>query len=156
LPDENNIKCWFINTKIKIIQKIVLKTAEKMNVNNIKIKNSGRHIVFIEMNTVCGVYNPKNNAFFQVHLPSGDITYKDSIGNIMIDYSTIIETSEGNFWLEKIGSNISCRNGDLLIFLGTKDIQEIATKTFFEPDQDPIIDFYTYTIDKSRCLSIKM
>jgi hypothetical protein len=127
-----------------------------MNRHNLKINNEGHHIVFIEIDGAHTFYNPKNNSFFQVHLASGDITYKDSIGNIMIDYSTTIKTSEGNFWLEKIGSNVSCRNGDLLIFLATKDIQEIATKTFFEPDQDPIIDFYTYTIDKSRCLSIKI
>jgi len=120
-----------------------------------KIHQRNQQIIFTEMKEAISFSNPKNNAFFQVSFPHGIMSYCDSMGNTMVNKPITINTNEGSAMLKEKGSNAWSKNGETLAFLDTKDIQELATKTFFEPDQEPIIDFYTFAIDKSRCICIK-
>ena len=99
--------------------------------------------------------NKKNNALFQVSFPHEIISYSDSMGNTMVNKPLTIKTNDGAAMLNEKGSNAWSKNGETMAFLDTKDIQEIATKTFFEPDQEPIIDFYNFAIDKTKCMCIK-
>ena len=99
--------------------------------------------------------NKKNNAFFQISFPHQIISYCDSMGNTMVNKPLTIKTNYGSAMLKEIGSNAWNKDGETMVFLDTKDIQELATKTFFEPDQDPIINFYNFAIDKSKCVCIK-
>ena len=120
-----------------------------------KINQSNQQIIFTEMKEAISFSNPKNNAFFQVSFTHGIISYYDSMGNTMVNKPITIKTSDGSAILKEKGSNAWNKNGETLAFFYTKDIQEIATKTFFEPDQEPIINFYTFEIDKSKSMYIK-
>ncbi len=126
-----------------------------MKIPNLKISHGGKYIVFVEKEGVNVIYNPKNHAFMQISFPEKYISYRDSMGNIMVNYPTTIKANEVNVPLPEIGRNARSKEGEILVFLDTKDIQELATKTFFEPDQEPIIDFYSFAIDKTKCVCIK-
>ena len=121
----------------------------------IKTNQSNQQIIFIEMKNSLAFSNKKNNAFFQISFPHEIISYSDSMGNTMVNKPLTIKTNDGSAMLNEKGSNAWSKNGKTLAFLDTKDIQELATKTFFEPDQEPIIDFYTFAIDKTKCVCIK-
>jgi len=120
-----------------------------------KINQNNQQIIFIEMKEAISFSNPKNDAFFQVSFQHGIISYCDGMGNTMVNKPITIKTSDGSAMLKEKGSNVWSKNGETMAFLDTKDIQELATKTFFEPDQEPIINFYTFEIDKSKSMCIK-
>jgi hypothetical protein len=147
----NKIFYWYINNKIKV----ALKIAKLMKISNVKINHGGQHIIFIEMDEAIVFHNPKNYAFMKISFPEKYISYRDSMGNIMVNYPTTIKTNEGYAPLPEMGRNAWSKDGDVMAFIATKDIQELATKTFFEPDQEPIIDFYSFAIDKTKCVCIK-
>jgi hypothetical protein len=146
----NKIFYWYMNNKIRIGRKI----ARLMKIP-VKINHGGQHIIFIEMDGAIAFHNPKNRAFMQISSLNKYITYRDSMENIMVNYPTTIKTNEGYAPLPKIGSNAWSKNGETMVFLDTKDVQELASKTFFEPDQEPIINFYSFAIDKTKCVCIK-
>ena len=67
--------------------------------------------------------------------------YKDSFGNTMQNKFGTITINNVVCKLTTVGDNIKFENGTSIVLLTTKDILEIAERTFYEKGQPQIYDF---------------
>ena len=85
--------------------------------------------------------NNKNNAQITLSLDKGRITFNDSFGNTMQNYSSVISLNFEIFNLTEVGQTITRDNGNIIAYLSSNDVQELAEKTFYEYGQTRIYDF---------------
>jgi hypothetical protein len=93
----------------------------------------------------------QHNALTLVNLISGAVfrynskenltMYKDSFGNTMQNQFGTITVNNVDCKLTTVGDTIKFENGTSIVLLKTKDILEIAEKTFYEKGQPHIYDF---------------
>jgi len=108
------------------------------------IKRIGDIIIIQEATNIMSFQNKKNNAYFGLY---GDgIQYSDQFGNSMINHRAAILVDGKSYSLKKMRDEITRKDGSIIILLPTKEIQEIANKTFYEEGQFHAIDFLTFII----------
>ncbi|MDQ6471651.1 hypothetical protein RB619_13425 [Flavobacterium sp. LHD-80] len=108
------------------------------------IKIIGDIIITQEKENIINFFNKKNDAYFGLY---GDgIQYTDPFGNTMLNHRTAISVDGKSYSLKKVCDEIRRKDGSIIILLTTKEIQEIANKTFYEEEQVRPVDFLTFTI----------
>ena len=85
--------------------------------------------------------NAKNDAQVYINTTSGKIIFNDSFGNIIQNYPSITQINFETFNLNKIGQTINRDNGNIIVYLSSSDVQELAEKTFYEYGQTRVYDF---------------
>jgi hypothetical protein len=87
------------------------------------------------------LFNLLSGALINCHKDTGFINYTDSARNVMQNATSSIEINSEVFHFTKERQTISLNDGRLIAYLCTRDIQEIAEKTFYEDGQLRIYDF---------------
>ena len=82
-----------------------------------------------------------NGAVFRFDAVENLTMYKDTFGNTMQNKFGIITINNVVCKLTTEGDNIKFEDGTTIALLFSKDIQEIAEKTFYEKGQPHIYDF---------------
>ena len=85
--------------------------------------------------------NTKNDAQVTISLEKGRITLNDSCGNTMQNYPSVTRINFEIFNLTEIGQTINRENGNIIAYLSSSDVQELAEKTFYEYGQTRVYDF---------------
>ncbi|UWY29898.1 hypothetical protein N4T20_08115 [Flavobacterium sp. TR2] len=93
-------------------------------------------------------HNSKNMAHFTIN--DGNVSYNDPFGNYMTSSPHNIRINFEPFKLEKIGDRIRKPDGTMMVMLPKEEIQEIASKTFYEEGQFHAIDFLTFIITEEK------
>lgn len=110
------------------------------------IKIIGDIIITQEKENIINFLNKRNDAYFGLY---GDgVHYTDPFGNTMLNHRTAIVVDGKSYSLKKGCDEIRRKDGSIIILLATKEIQEIANKTFYEDEQFRPVDFLTFTITK--------
>ncbi|WP_431241973.1 hypothetical protein ACQ9BO_18755 [Flavobacterium sp. P21] len=108
------------------------------------IKIIGDIIITQEKENIINFLNKKNDAYFGVY---GDgILYIDPFGNSVINHRTAISVDGRSYSLKKKCDEIRRKDGSIIILLTTKEIQEIADRTFYEDNQVRPVDFLNFII----------
>ena len=76
--------------------------------------------------------NAKNDAQVCINSTGGKITFNDSFGNIIQNYPSITQINFETFNLNVVGQTINRDNGNIIAYLSSIDVQELAEKTFYE------------------------
>lgn len=98
-------------------------------------------ITIIDNNVTLMLQNKKNRAFYTCNKEQNRISFSDSNGNKIFNYSVTARVNFEIFELSQIGETISFKDGKIMAYLSTKDVQELAEKTFYEDGQTRIYDF---------------
>lgn len=85
--------------------------------------------------------NSKNQSTFRFNAESGNTSFRDSIGNTIQNHSSTISIDFEVFHLTEVGQTINAGDGNVIAYLSSKDVQELAEKTFYEDGQTRIYDF---------------
>jgi hypothetical protein len=85
--------------------------------------------------------NSKNQSTFRFNAERGSICFRDSIGNTMQNHPSTISINFEAFKLTKVGQTINRNNGNVIAYLSSKDVRELAKKNFYEDGQICIYDF---------------
>ena len=87
------------------------------------------------------ISNAKNNAQITVSLKNKRITYFDSFGNTIQNHPSVTRLNFEIFHITELGQTTSIKNGNIIAYLSSSDVQEIAEKTFYEYGQTRMYDF---------------
>lgn len=87
------------------------------------------------------LHNKQNRGLYTFNKEYKRISFSDSNGNKTFNYSVTISVNFKVYELNQIGETINFKDGTIMAFLSTKDIQELAQKTFYEEGQTRIYDF---------------
>ncbi|TRX32725.1 hypothetical protein FNW52_16335 [Flavobacterium sp. ZT3R18] len=90
------------------------------------------------------LHNKKNRALYTCNKEQNRISFSDSNGNKTFNYSVTISVNFKVSELTEIGETINFKNGKIKAYLSTKDVQELAQKTFYEDGQTRIYDFMNH------------
>lgn len=101
-------------------------------------------ITIIDSEVTLMLHNKKNRALYTYNKEQNRISFNDSNGNKIFNYPVTISVNFKVFELTKIGEIISFKDGTIMAFLYTKDLQELAEKTFYEDGQTRIYDFVNH------------
>jgi hypothetical protein len=74
-------------------------------------------------------------------LKKGSIIFHDSAGNIIQNCPSTIRINFEVFHLTTVGQIINRNNGNMIAYLSTSDVQELAENTFYEQGQTRVYDF---------------
>jgi hypothetical protein len=85
--------------------------------------------------------NNKNGAHVNLNAKDGSISFRDSLGNSMLNHAATIRINFEVFKLTAIGDTISCSDGTISAYLSSNDVQELAENSFYEEGQTRIFDF---------------
>ena len=85
--------------------------------------------------------NEKNDAHISLSLNQGRITFYDSFGNIIQNHPSIMRINFETFHVSEVGQTINIRNGNIIAYLSSSDVQELAEMTFYEYGQTRVYDF---------------
>lgn len=93
--------------------------------------------------------NSINQSTFRFNAQSGSASFMDSIGNTIQNHPSTISINFEVFKLTEVGQTINASNGNVIAYLSSKDVQELAQKTFYEDGQTRIYDFMnqSFTIE---------
>ncbi len=99
------------------------------------------------------ISNAINGAFFTVNTSIYSeevytVLYRDPFGNTMVNIRglKVNFNKTESIQLQDYGSYVDFSNNTSITALSMKDIQEIANKTFYLDNQNPIVDFQKFTI----------
>ena len=98
-------------------------------------------IEIITLENTLTMVNLINGAIFRFNSLENFTMYKDSFGNTMQNQFGTITINNVVCKLTTQGDNIKFENGTSIVLLTTKDILEIAERTFYEKGQPQIYDF---------------
>jgi hypothetical protein len=98
-------------------------------------------ITIIDNDVTLMLYNKKNRALYTCNKEHNRISFSDSSGNKAFNYSVTISVNFKLFKLTQIGETINFKDGKIMAYLSTKDLQELAQKTFYDGKQTCIYDF---------------
>lgn len=108
------------------------------------VKIIGDIIITQEKENIINFLNKKNDAYFGLY--GQGILYTDPFGNSIINHCAAISVDGKTYSLKKVCDEVRRKDGAIIILLTTKEIQEIAHKTFYEDKQLRPVDFLTFTI----------
>ena len=98
-------------------------------------------IEIITQHNALTLVNLISGAMFRFNQKENLTMYKDSFGNTMQNQFGTITINNVVCKLTTVGDNIKFENGTSIVLLTTKDILEIAERTFYEKGQPQIYDF---------------
>lgn len=98
-------------------------------------------ITIIGVNRTFMLNNAKNKSYFRFNAESGNASFRDSIGNTIQNHPSTISINFEIFKLTEVGQTINRSNGNVIAYLSSKDVQELAEKNFYEDGQTRIYDF---------------
>jgi hypothetical protein len=98
-------------------------------------------IEIITQHNALTLVNLISGAMFRFNQKENLTMYKDSFGNTMQNKFGTITINNVVCKLTTVGDNIKFENGTSIVLLTTKDILEIAERTFYEKGQPQIYDF---------------
>lgn len=101
-------------------------------------------ITIIDNEVTLMLHNKKNRALFTYNKEHNRISFSDSIGNKTFNYPVTISVNFKVFEITKKGETINFKDGKIIAYLSTKDVQELAQKTFYEEEQNHIYDFMNH------------
>jgi hypothetical protein len=106
-------------------------------------------ITIIDNNVALILRNNKNGGLYTHDKEQNRISFSDSSGNKAFNYPVTISVNFKVFELTQIGETIDFKDGKIMTYLSTKDVQEVAQKTFYEDGQMHIYDFlkHSFTMD---------
>jgi hypothetical protein len=106
-------------------------------------------ITIIDNNVTLMLRNNKNGGLYTCNKGQNRISFNDSNGNKTFNYPVTISVNFKVFKLTEIGETINFKDGKIMAYLSTKDIQELAEETFYQEEQTRIYDFInqTFTIE---------
>ena len=85
--------------------------------------------------------NEKNDSHINLNLKDRRIVFHDFAGNIIQNSPSTIRINFEIFHLTKVGQIINRNNGNIIAYLSTVDVQELAENTFYEQGQTRVYDF---------------
>jgi hypothetical protein len=85
--------------------------------------------------------NSKNQSTFRFNAERGNASFRDSIGNTIQNHPSTISIDFEVFHLTELRQTINASNRNIIAYLSSKDVQELAEKTFYEDGQTRIYDF---------------
>ncbi|MBZ4043089.1 hypothetical protein [Flavobacterium hibisci] len=98
-------------------------------------------ITIIDNDLSLMLHNKKNGASYISNKEHKNISFTDAQANKAFNYPVTISVNSKVFELTEIGQNLNFKDGKIMAFLSTNDVQELAQKTFYEDGQTPIYDF---------------
>ncbi|TRX31907.1 hypothetical protein FNW52_18110 [Flavobacterium sp. ZT3R18] len=106
-------------------------------------------ITIIDNDVTLMLHNKKNRALYTCNKEQNRISFSDSNGNKTFNYSVTARVNFEIFELSQIGETINFKDGKIMAYLSTKDVQELAEKTFYEDGQTHIYDFlkHKFTVE---------
>lgn len=102
-------------------------------------------ITIIDSEVSLMLHNKKNGGLYTFNKLHNRISFSDSNGNKTFNYSVTISVNFKVFELTQIGETLNFKDGTIMAFLSTKDVQELAQKTFYEEGQTRIYTFIDNT-----------
>lgn len=103
--------------------------------------NTISDIEIITQQNALTLVNLINGAIFQFNPKENLTMFKDSFGNTMQNQFGTITINNVVCKLTTEGDNIKFEDGTTIALLSTKDIRELAERTFYEKGQPQIYDF---------------
>ena len=85
--------------------------------------------------------NKKNGGLYTFNKEYKRISFTDAHGNKAFNSPVTISVNLKVFELTRIGETLNFRDGKISAYLSTKDVLELAQKTFYEDGQTHIYDF---------------
>ncbi|HEX8576733.1 MAG TPA: hypothetical protein VF677_10620 [Flavobacterium sp.] len=85
--------------------------------------------------------NAKNDSHINLNLKDRRIVFYDFAGNIIQNSPSTISINFEVFHLTEIGQIINRNDGNIIAYLSTSDVQELAENTFYEQGQTRVYDF---------------
>ena len=85
--------------------------------------------------------NAKNDAYISLSLENERITFYDSFGNIIQNHPSVTRINSAIFNLTEEGQTVTTNNGNIIAFLSSSDVKELAEMTFYEYGQIRVYDF---------------
>jgi Tfp pilus assembly protein FimT len=101
-------------------------------------------ITIIDNDLTLMLHNKKNRALYTRNKEQNRISFSDSNGNKTFNYVATARVNFKVFELTKIGETINFKDGRIIAYLSTKDIQDLAEKTFYDGGQTRIYDFMNH------------
>lgn len=112
------------------------------------IKNLSE-ITIIDNDATLMLHNKKNGGLYTCNKEQNRITFNDSNGNKIHNHPFTISVNFKLFELTQIGQVINFKDGTMIAYLTSKEVQKLAEKTFYREDQARIYDFikHEFTIE---------
>jgi hypothetical protein len=104
------------------------------------IKTSNE-ITIIDNDVTLLIHNKKNGGLYTYHKEQNRISFNDANGNKIYNYPLTISVNFKEFELVEKGEAINFKDDKIMAYLPTKDLQDLAEKTFYEEGQTRIYDF---------------
>jgi hypothetical protein len=101
-------------------------------------------ITIIDNDVTLMLLNKKNGGLYTCNKEQNRISFSDSNGNKIFNYSITARINFEMFELSQIGETINLEDGKIIAYLSAKDIQELAQKTFYDDGQTHIYDFMSH------------
>jgi hypothetical protein len=111
------------------------------------IKTSNE-ITIIDNDVTLLIHNKKNGGLYTYHKEQNRISFNDANGNKIYNYPLTVSVNFQEFQLMEKGEIINFKDDKIMIYLSTKEVQEIAEKTFYEEGQNRIYDFSNHMFNQ--------
>lgn len=98
-------------------------------------------ITIIDNDVTLLLHNKKNGGLYTYHKEQNRISFNDANGSKIYNYPQKISVNYKEFELIKKGEIINFKDDKIMAYLSTKEVQELAEKTFYEEGQTRIYDF---------------
>ena len=87
------------------------------------------------------LHNKKNGGLYTFNKEHKRISFTDANGNKTFNSPVSISVRSKVFKLAQIGQTLNFKDGKIMAYLPTNDVQELAQKTFYEDGQTHVYDF---------------
>lgn len=106
-------------------------------------------ITIIDNDVTLMLHNKKNGALYTCNKEQNRISFSDSNGNKIFNYSVTISVNFEVFDFTQMGETINFKDGRIMAYLSTMDVQELAQKTFYDEGQIRVYNFlnHTFTVE---------
>lgn len=118
----------------------ILACLFKKNEIEIMVKTTSE-ITIINGDLSLMLLNKKNGGLYTFNKEHKRISFTDAYGNKAFNSPVTISVNLKVFKLVQIGQTLNFKDGKIMAYLPTNDVQELAQKTFYEDGQTHIYDF---------------